>query len=163
MRLLMIGASLAVVACSGNAGDSSVAQAGAPAHDPATVQRAIDSSLARFALAMTRGDTAAMLNVYAPDAVVLPAGMPAAHGRAAIAQFNAGMFSMFSVSEASFRSTDLIVTGDYAIETGVYRMTMKPKTGPAMPDTGKYISVWQRQADGSWKMIRDIFNSNRPH
>jgi uncharacterized protein (TIGR02246 family) len=159
MRVLMIGFAVVVsIGCYGQ--ESDVRQAGAPAADVAAVQRSIDSSLARFALAMTNGDTAAMMTIYAPDAVVLPSGMPEARGRAAISQMNAGMFSMFSVAEASFRSTDLIVTGDYAIETGAYRMTMKPKTGPAMPDTGKYISVWQRQTDGSWKMIRDIFNSD---
>ena len=159
MRVLMIGFAVVVsIGCYGSEAD--VAQAGAPAAEVAAVQRSIDSSLAKFAVAITTGDTAGMLSIYTDDAVVMPQGMPAVRGRAAVSQYNAGMFSMFTVSNASFSTTDLIVAGDYAIESGIYRMTMKPKTGPAMPDTGKYISVWRRQSDGSWKMAKDIFNSD---
>ena len=160
MRVLTMGVALLVlVACSG--GDANVSQAGSAAgHDPAVVQRAIDSTLAVFASAMTRGDTAALASVFAPDAMMLPSGSPILRGRAGVAQFNAGMLSMFTISNASFTTKDLIVTGDYAIETGEYRMTMKPKQGPAMPDTGKYVTVWQLDSDGNWKIIRDIFNTN---
>jgi ketosteroid isomerase-like protein len=29
-----------------------------------------------------------------------------------------------------------------------------------MPDSGKYLTVWQKQADGGWKIIRDINNTD---
>lgn len=43
-------------------------------------------------------------------------------------------------------------------------MTMTPKTGKGKPmsDKGKYIVVLQKQADGSWKIVRDISNSDLP-
>jgi ketosteroid isomerase-like protein len=41
-------------------------------------------------------------------------------------------------------------------------MTMLPKGGKAMNDVGKYVAVWKKQPDGSWKMIRDIYNSDLP-
>ena len=137
-----------------------VRQAGEPAADTAAVRDSLDAKNARLAMAMTTGDTATMMSVYADDAVLMLADMPAARGREAIARLNAGLFSAYTVSNASFTTTDVIVAGDYAIETGSYRMTLKPKTGPAIPDTGKYISVWRRDANGNWKMIRDISNSD---
>ena len=160
MRALMIGfAVLVCVACSGSS-DSSVSQAGAPVTDPRVVRDSLDAKNARLAMAMTTGDTATMMSVYADDAILMLADMPAARGRDAIARLNAGLFSAYTVSNASFTTSDVIVTGDYAIETGVYRMTLKPRNGPAIPDTGKYISIWRRDADGNWKMIRDISNSD---
>ena len=154
-------------ACSGGraAGDSSsVAQASASAgHDPAMVQRAIDSTIAGFAEAMKRGDTASLLNAYTNDAIVMPANAPIIRSRDDHAKWNAGMASMFTVTDFKTTTGDLIVSGDYAIEQGTYRMSLQPKPrGKAINDTGKYLAVWKRQADGSWKMIRDIFNSDLP-
>jgi ketosteroid isomerase-like protein len=31
-----------------------------------------------------------------------------------------------------------------------------------MPDSGKYIEIWRKQSDGTWKLVRDIFNSDLP-
>lgn len=31
-----------------------------------------------------------------------------------------------------------------------------------MDDTGKYLTVWKKQPDGNWKIVRDIFNSDKP-
>jgi len=39
-------------------------------------------------------------------------------------------------------------------------MTVQPKTGRPMDDVGKCITIWKKQPDGEWKMIRDIFNSD---
>jgi uncharacterized protein (TIGR02246 family) len=160
MRVLMIGFAVFVcVACYGSS-DSTVSQAGAPVTDSAAVRDSLEAKNARLAMAMTTGDTATMMAVYADDAVLMLADMPAARGREAIARLNAEMFAAYTVTNASFTTTDVIVTGDYAIETGAYRMTLKPRTGPAIPDTGKYISVWRRDSTGNWKMIRDISNSD---
>lgn len=152
-------------ACAKPADDASVGQAGfaSPSpHDRATVQSAIDAQLTRFRDAMLKGDTAGLVSAYTDDAFVLPAGAPIARGRAAIAQSFAGMLAAMPVTAFTLTTTDLLLAGDVAIETGTYQMSMKPKAGKAFDDVGKYISIWQRQPDGSWKMIRDIFNSDKP-
>ena len=29
-------------------------------------------------------------------------------------------------------------------------------------DRGKFVEVWKKQADGKWKVVADIFNSDLP-
>ena len=31
-----------------------------------------------------------------------------------------------------------------------------------MPDEGSYLEIWKRQADGSWRVAMDVFNSDLP-
>jgi len=39
--------------------------------------------------------------------------------------------------------------------------TTDQKGNPAT-EKGKYLTVWKKQADGSWKVIEDMFNSDLP-
>jgi len=151
-----------LVACSpaaNNAADTSIRQQGA---NDAAARAAIDASIARFAAALTKSDTAGMMSVYSDDAVIMMSGAKMTQGRAANAQMFAGMFAGISIPQAKFTTTDVLTSGDYAIETGTYAFTIQPKKGKAMADVGKYLTVWKKQADGSYKIIRDIANSDIP-
>ena len=72
------------------------------------------------------------------------------------------MFAVATLSNVTFHTEDVQVAGDLAVETGRYEMTFTPKQGKAINDKGKYVTVWQRQPDGSWKVLRDISNSDLP-
>jgi ketosteroid isomerase-like protein len=41
-------------------------------------------------------------------------------------------------------------------------MDAQAKAGPEIKDKGKYLTAWQRQSDGGWKIVRDINNSDLP-
>jgi uncharacterized protein (TIGR02246 family) len=122
----------------------------------------IEAANVRGAEALNKGDVDSWMSLFASDAVVLPANSPAWRGTDGIRAGAQGMLSAITISGAVFRIEDVKVSGDIAVETGAYEMTSTPKKGKAMNDKGKYITVWQRQADGSWKVIRDIFNSDLP-
>ena len=151
---------LLVLACYKSGEDASVSQAGAP-EDAVAAKSAIEAQNARFEAAMLKGDTGTMVSTYTSDAIVLPQGMPMARGRGEIAKSFAGMLSQASVSKFELHLLDLTMAGDHAIETGTYAMTMTPKAGKPIDDVGKYIAIWKKDADGSWKMVRDIFNSDK--
>ncbi len=100
---------------------------------------------------------------YADDASMFPPNAPIATGKEAIRAVWSQLFTTpgFAISgqttkvEAS-RGSDL----GYSI--GTYEITTPDPAGKPIMDRGKYVVVWKKQADGSWKAIADIFNSNLP-
>jgi len=138
--------------------------AGSPAPDVAPVRQAIEAADARFSAAVLKGDTATLAGFYADDAILMPANMKAIRGHEAIAKGLNGLIAAMQPSTFKLQTEDVVVAGDYAIETGSFEMTSKPASKGAKPgqDIEKYVVVWKKQADGSYKIFRDIANSDLP-
>jgi uncharacterized protein (TIGR02246 family) len=49
-------------------------------------------------------------------------------------------------------------SGDLAYEYGTYDVQTEVKKGKVTDEKGKYVVVWKKQADGSWKAAADISN-----
>ena len=99
---------------------------------------------------------------YADDAEFLAPAAPAAVGRDAIHKLWAGMLTSPDFVTLTFAPSVVHVAqaGDIAYEIGTYDYMMKDKKGKPLPDKGKFVVVWKKQADGSWKAEADIFNSD---
>jgi len=53
--------------------------------------------------------------------------------------------------------------GDRAYSHGLYGFSMTPKAGgDTTKVTGKFLTIFQKQADGSWKIAIDCFNYSPP-
>jgi ketosteroid isomerase-like protein len=53
--------------------------------------------------------------------------------------------------------------GDFVYTIGTYSMTMSnPRDKKPITDNGKYLTVFKKQPDGSWKMVADMLNSDLP-
>ena len=148
------------LACAGGSDSAQVAEKAA--NDPATVRQAIDQVNADFVAGFKAGDVAKLVAYYDADATVMPNGMPAAHGSAEIQKTLGEFLGAYTITDFQLTTTDVTVKEDMAIETGTSRMVIQPKQGggQATTDVGKYVVVWKKQADGSWKLWRDIFNSD---
>jgi len=101
---------------------------------------------------------------FAEDGSGLYPGGPILNGKAAI---KAAMTSYFSDPNFSltFASTRVVASkgGDMVYSQGTYTLTMtNPKTKKPVTDKGKYLTVYTKQADGSWKAVADTFNSDSP-
>ncbi len=134
----------------------------APALDPAVVRADIEAANARFVDAMKKGDKATMLANYTADAVVMMPGAPATQSTAALDSSFTAFLAELTLKDATLATTDVMLAGHLAIETGTFAWTLTPKKGKDISEKGKYLTVWQHQADGSWKIIRDINNSDLP-
>jgi uncharacterized protein (TIGR02246 family) len=49
-------------------------------------------------------------------------------------------------------------SGDMAYEYGIYDFATEDKKGKIIDEKGKYLVVWKKQAEGSWKVAADIDN-----
>lgn len=139
-----------------------LAQASPVSGDSATVRQAIDANLAQFADALKRGDAEGLAALYTEDGVQLNANLPPWEGNAAIKQAFTGFFSTVIITDAKFTTHDIIISGDHAIERGAYAVRLHPKSGAGneVTDSGRYLAVWKRQADGSWKIARHVSSPN---
>jgi ketosteroid isomerase-like protein len=53
-------------------------------------------------------------------------------------------------------------SGDLAYLIGTYELSVNDYSGKPVTDRGKYSEVWKKQADGNWKVVADMFNSDLP-
>jgi uncharacterized protein (TIGR02246 family) len=103
-------------------------------------------------------DTMAFL---APDAVLIPPNHPALVGTEAIEAWARGMFEALTIQDIDISVDEVRVADGWAVSHGTWHMTMAAGDN-IMSDTTRYVVVWERQADGSWKVAHDVWNSSLP-
>lgn len=123
-------------------------------------ETAIREAFATALKAAAAGDAAAWAAVYAEDAVLLPPHGASVQGREAIRTWIAALPPL---SDVRADVADLEGRGDLAYARGSYSMKIAVPGAPAPVDEkGKYLEIWRKQADGSWKLEKDMFNSDLP-
>ena len=55
---------------------------------------------------------------------------------------------------------EMSASGDLGYTYGNYVLKSKNKEGKIVPNYGKYMSIWKKQKDGSWKVVADMGNSS---
>ncbi len=129
--------------------------------DTAAVRQAIDSQNAKFTAAYNRQDAAGVAALYTQNATALPPNGKMLQGRSAIKESNQAEFAM-GLKDLQLSTVSLNVFGDHAHEIGKFTITLPPKGEEVMKDSGKYLVIWKKQADGTWLIDKDIWNSSVP-
>lgn len=134
-----------------------------PATDAATARQKIEAGNAGLIAAVERGDSMAAASFYDDSAMAMPPGGDAAVGHANLVKLF-GSFAGVTVTNMQLKVRDVAASGDLASETGHFEWTLTAKQAGAKPmtETGKYVVVWKRQADGSYRLFRDIWNADAP-
>jgi len=96
----------------------------------------------------------------ADDCSVMPPNAPAARTLDAIRELFRGWLT--PGLKISWSPDRVDVSGDLGFSGGSYEMSFKDPEGRLVSDQGKYVIVWKKQADGSWKVVRDMSNSDLP-
>jgi len=125
---------------------------------PDPVRAAIEKQSAAFAAAFGRGDIAAVAGAYAEDAIAFPPDAEMARGRAAIQALWKGLHDAGGKT-ITLTTLDVHSSGSLAAETGTATLKILPPGGAEQSQMVKYVVVWKKQPDGTWKLYRDIWNA----
>ena len=116
-----------------------------------------------MAKAMMEGNSQATLGFYTNDAVSLPNYGEMVKGIDAIKKSNDEMMSSgMKVNSMEFNTVMVNTYGNVVSEIGTYKMnaTMPGMANP-MEDTGKYLTLWEKQPDGSLKIKVETWNTDK--
>ena len=131
-------------------------QPAAPPDTRAADEAAIRALDAEWAKAVAAKDVSTAMKFYADNASVFVPDSPVATGKDAILAAWTALVSTPGFSLA-FTPDKVVVSkgGDFAYEIGDFTMTFNDKKGKSQSSKAKYVVVWAKQADGSWKAVVD--------
>jgi uncharacterized protein (TIGR02246 family) len=103
------------------------------------------------------------LAFYAEDAWVYPQNATVAKTADQRRAVWAAFFATPGASdmEGDVTRVEVARSGDLAVEFGTFAMTANDKKGKPVTENEKYVVTWKKQADGKWKVIADIWNTDK--
>jgi len=111
---------------------------------------------------MVSGDYTGALKYYAEDAISLPSYQQMLKGKKdlekrSIEDQKSGM----KIKSFELETTDVFGSGDLLYEIGTYKITMEmPNMKEPVNDHGKYLTVYQKEDDGSLKIKAETWNTD---
>jgi uncharacterized protein (TIGR02246 family) len=128
--------------------------------DQADATAAVNQVWKEYSASLNAGDMDRWVALWTEDGVQMPPDEPAVVGKESIRARNRRVADQFAF-DIGITNVEVRTAGDWAFARGTYRASLTPKQGgKPIPIDGKYMTILARQADGSWKIHRDIFNSN---
>lgn len=115
-----------------------------------------------FAKNMVEGNTEKILSMYTQDAISMPSYEPMQEGIAAIRAASKKSADM-GMKYNSFELTPVKITvnGNLIHEIGTYKVNASmPGMEKPIADHGKYLTIWEKQNDGSMKVKVLTWNSD---
>jgi ketosteroid isomerase-like protein len=109
---------------------------------------------AKFAKSTADGGGKAFATWFAEDGVSLANGQAPVHGREAIARQATWLPKDYQLL---WTPTDAVMspTGDMGYTWGHYEGRSRDTDGNPKVTTGRYLTVWRKEPDGSWKVVLD--------
>ena len=131
----------------------------ANADEEAKIKAAVEDRYKEWLAAANKKDVAAMTNLYDDNAVLMPKSEEPVLGKAAIGEYYKKLFAdpNFVPFTLTLNWNSFHAVGDIAIATSVFEGDVTRK-GKQIHFRGKNLLVWKKQADGSWKIFRYMFD-----
>lgn len=156
LRLLAIAASFSIISCKDDAAKTTEATP-ADSFSLDSVKAAIAASNATFGDGFATGDSVAFASHYTSDGCISPSNFPKMCGTSAIMAYFNGGYKM-GIRGIKLTTEEVMGGKEGVIETGKYELFADKNMSI---DKGKFIVMW-KQENGTWKMYRDVWNTDLP-
>lgn len=124
---------------------------------------AVQEIFKTYSAANVAGDTASYMALCDENIVKMGPNRPALFGKAALEEGKRKGHQKWNYESQDIKIEETQVFGDWGFARGTYTGTLTAKDGGKTINVdGKYLTIFKRQADGSWKIARDCYNSNVP-
>ena len=133
---------------------------GAPPTDEVAAVRA--AAMAYHAAA-TAKDAAGVVALYDEGALMVPPNADMVDGLEGIRGYRFGFIETPGVAlDFEILRVEVAASGDMAWTLSLGRITIESPGGPPGRDLVRDFHTWRKQADGSWKVVIDFWNSGMP-
>jgi len=115
--------------------------------------------------AYNKGDVKGVLSVFGDGYSDMSAGLASFYGTEARAVLKHRMKKLFTQCHAQLAVTiiSISVQGSWAFDWGWHKLTLRPKKGGKPTTTRtRYLEIWQKGADGNWKIAIFLDNVDIP-
>jgi uncharacterized protein (TIGR02246 family) len=124
---------------------------------------ALKENLNKYAATCNAGDFEGWMSLWTDDGIQMYPGAPSRVGKEQIRSGMKPAFDYFILKVEIAADPEIRVFDNWGFLRGNYTMSMIPKAGgETIKYDGKYLTIVKKLADGSWKTVRDCFNSNVP-
>jgi uncharacterized protein (TIGR02246 family) len=138
------------------AGKPAVAATVAATDALAEAKRAIDKGNAQWVEGWAKKDPSMIAALFTEDGSLLARGGRIIKGPGQIMERQrAAMQSISGDVKVTVTTVDVWLEGETAYETGKYSYKYQEK-GQPVTEEGRYVTIWKRQKDGSWKLFMDM-------
>ncbi|MHC4508242.1 MAG: YybH family protein [Planctomycetota bacterium] len=117
-----------------------------------------------FPAAHSYKDGARLAEFYTDDALLIPPDEPIVRGKQAIAEWYEHQLRKDQLIEnPKVTLEEVEVCGNLAFNRGNFILKFKGETADKPITLNlRFITIWRKQPNGSWKFYRDIWNTNAP-
>jgi uncharacterized protein (TIGR02246 family) len=124
---------------------------------------AIEEIHRQYRAGANTGDLDLFMSVWADDAIRMESDMNIIKGKEKIREHFRPVFEQFDVTVTIYGDKKIQVEGDVAYSYGNFIISLTPSGGDSASHTDfKYLEIYRRRADGSWKIQIGTATTNPP-
>ncbi len=122
-----------------------------------TARDSIEATNKTLLESLSGRDAAGVAAHYTDDAALLPPDAARIDGREGIQGFWQALIDA-GLGDVTLTTQEVDDFGEVANEVGTISATAPSEDGGRVQLAGKYVVVWKRGGDGTWRLHRDIWN-----